>query len=237
MTATLARQENRKFSEVEFCETGLIVDPRGCLYWPDENLLVFSDLHLEKGSSFAARKGVFIPPYDTKQTLTNMALCVADWQPATVVSLGDSFHDADASMRLPESYRHSLARLMEGLDWVWISGNHDPEPPRELGGIFCEELHIGPLNFVHQPLRKYQTGEIAGHLHPCAKIRRRGKSVRRHCFVGDDNRLIMPAFGAFTGGLNIRDDAYEGLFDPANLRAWMLSGTDVYEIAGKHLVR
>ncbi|MEM9278618.1 MAG: ligase-associated DNA damage response endonuclease PdeM [Pseudomonadota bacterium] len=222
---------------MEFRGERLIVDPRGCLFWPEQSLLVVSDLHLEKGSSFAARKGVLMPPYDTHATLETLALCITDWQPKTVISLGDSFHDADASLRLPQSCRLAIRQLMENRDWLWVCGNHDPNPPEDLGGTFCTEIQIGQLSFIHEPLIRFRDGEVAGHLHPCAKIRRRGKAVKRRCFVADGKRLIMPAFGAFTGGLNVLDKAYEGLFDKHGLRTWLLSGSDVYEIAGKQLVR
>ena len=236
MTAT-ARKLEPNYVEVEFLDQTLLIDPRGCLFWPDEKLLVVSDLHLEKGSSFAARKGMFLPPYDTQATLELLALCISDWQPETVVSLGDSFHDRDAALRLPDGYRLALCQLMEGRDWIWVCGNHDPTPPEKLGGSFCTEIQIGPINFIHEPFVDFRSGEIAGHLHPCAKIRRRGKSVRRRCFVGDENRMIMPAFGAFTGGLNVRDRAYEGLLAKDSLRAWLLSNSAIYEINGKQLVR
>ncbi len=223
-------------AELEFCDCELLIDARGCLFWPEEKLLVVSDLHLEKGSSFAARKSIFMPPYDTQATLERLALCIADWQPNTVISLGDSFHDEDASLRLSQSCRLALRQLMEGRDWIWVCGNHDPTPPKNLGGTFCTEIQIGPLNFLHEPLSDFRTGEIAGHLHPKAKIRRRGKAVRRRCMVGDDNRLILPAFGAFTGGLNIRDKAFDGLFDQDSLSAWLLGQDAVYRISGKQLV-
>lgn len=214
----------------------LRVDPRGCLFWPQQELLVVSDLHLEKGSSFASRNGVLMPPYDTHATLERLAMCVSDWQPKTIVSLGDSFHDEDASLRLPQSCRLALRQLMEGREWIWVSGNHDPKPPENLGGTFCTELAIGSLNFVHEPQSGFRPGEVAGHLHPAAKIRMRGKGVRRRCFAGDGKRLIMPAFGSFTGGLNIRSDAYDGLFDQANLEAWLLGENAVYRIGGRQLV-
>ena len=223
-------------TELEFGDCRMVMDRRGCLIWPDEGLLVVSDLHLEKGSSFAARRSVFMPPYDTQATFERLALCIADWQPRTVISLGDSFHDEDASFRLPQSYRLALRLLMENRDWIWVCGNHDPAPPENLGGTFCSEIQIGPLNFLHEPLGDYRVGEIAGHLHPKAKIRRRGKTVRRRCLVGDGNRLILPAFGAFTGGLNIRDKAYDGLFDQSKLVAWLLGQDAVYRISGKQLV-
>lgn len=213
------------------------MDPRGSLFWPEERLLVISDLHLEKGSSFAAHRGVFLPPYDTHTTLEALALCITDWQPVRVVSLGDSFHDESASTRLPQSCKLRLRQLMENRDWIWVSGNHDPKPPEDIGGTFCSELQIGALNFIHEPRTIYRDGEIAGHLHPCAKIRRRGKTVRRRCFVADDKRMILPAFGAFTGGLNVRNEAFDGLFENHLLRAWMLSGAEVYAVNGKALVR
>ncbi|MEM7070022.1 MAG: ligase-associated DNA damage response endonuclease PdeM [Pseudomonadota bacterium] len=222
--------------EMEFRGETLLVDPRGCLFWPKESLLVVSDLHLEKGSSFAARKGSFMPPYDTHATLEQLALCVTDWQPKTIVSLGDSFHDEDATSRLPQSCRLALNQLMEGREWIWISGNHDPIPPENLGGIFCTELMIGPINFLHEPLLDFAQGEIAGHLHPAAKIRRRGKAVRRRCFAGDGKRLIMPAFGAFTGGLNVKDEAFDGLFSRTEMQAWLLGKETVYRINGQQLV-
>lgn len=208
----------------------------GALYWPDQNLLIVSDLHLEKASSFAAKKGMMLPPYDTQVTLEMLAMRVTQLNPKQVISLGDSFHDEEASVRLPNSYRLALKQLMEGREWIWICGNHDPSPPEDLGGEFCEEMHIGNLHFKHEPLTNFKPGEIAGHLHPCAKIRRKGKAVRRKCFASDGNRLIMPAYGAFTGGLNVRDQAYDGLFEPSDLVSWMLSGDTIFQISGRQLV-
>ncbi|MEM7214944.1 MAG: ligase-associated DNA damage response endonuclease PdeM [Pseudomonadota bacterium] len=234
--AVQAKQDDRHFAEIVFRDQQLCIDPRGCLYWPQERLLVVSDLHLEKGSSFAMRRNQFLPPYDTQATLELLALCIDDWRPETVLSLGDSFHDLNASLRLPQSYRLALQQLMAGREWLWVCGNHDPQPPKDLGGTFCSEIFIGALNFIHEPGVDFRHGEIAGHLHPSAKIRRRGKTVRRRCVAGDQNRLIMPAFGTFTGGLNIKDEAYKGLFDKTHLRAWMLSNSEVYEIPDKQLV-
>jgi len=223
--------------EINFQRETLLIDPRGCLIWPREDLLVVSDLHLEKGSSYAARQGRFIPPYDTHATLEQLALCVMDWQPKTIISLGDSFHDEDASLRLPQSCRLALRQLMDGRNWIWVCGNHDPKPPENLGGEFCTEIMIGPLNFLHEPKPEFRTGEIAGHLHPAGKIRRLGKSVRRRCLVSDSRRLIMPAFGAFTGGLNIKDPAFGDLFENSDLEAWLLGKDAVYQISGNQLVR
>ncbi len=125
---------------------------------------------------------------------------------------------------------------MQGREWIWESGNHAPSPPKDLGGTFCEDIHIGNLNFCHEPKTEFKKGEIAGHLHPAAKIKQRGKTLRRRCFVSDEARLIMPAFGSFTGGLNVLDEAYADLFTGRNFKSWMLSGDHVFEIDGRKLV-
>jgi len=210
-------------------------DFSGLLIWPDERIAIVADLHLEKGSSFAAR-GSMLPPYDTAVTLAALAVRIAHWNPRTVVALGDSFHDAKASERLPDEYRSLLAGIMAGRDWVWISGNHDPEPPADLGGSHASELAIGGIVLRHEPSASFAPGEIAGHLHPQARIVRRGKAVRRPCFATDGARMVMPAFGAFTGGLNLRDKAFEGLFDATRLHAHMLGRERIYTIGGRMLV-
>ncbi len=233
----LAKTKDTTGREIGFLDNQLVLDASGCLFWPDEELLIVSDLHLEKGSSFAAKKGLFIPPYDTQATLETLALRILHWQPKTVLSLGDSFHDDNAATRLPNSYKQNLTQLMLGREWVWVSGNHDPSPPEDLGGTFCEEIHIGNLNFCHEPKPDFKSGEIAGHLHPSAKIKQRGKTIRRRCFIGDEIRIIMPAFGAFTGGLNVLDEAYTKLYSKRDFTTWMLSGEHVFEINGKKLVR
>ena len=137
---------------------------------------------------------------------------------------------------MPSAYREQLAGLMKSREWVWIAGNHDPLPPADLGGTNCEELTLGGVTFRHKPEPACPSGEISGHLHPVARIVRRGKAVRRRCLVSDDVRMIMPAFGAFTGGLNIREPAFEGLFDPARLHAHLLGNQRVFTIGGDQLV-
>lgn len=212
----------------------IVCDARGALYVPAARLLVVSDLHLEKGSSFA-RRGMLMPPYDTAATLARLGAVIADHAPKIVVSLGDSFHDSDGAGRLPEPYRESLAALMAGLDWYWVAGNHDPSPPTGLGGESVREIAVGNLVFRHEPSARAGPGEIAGHLHPCARIVQRGRSVRRRCFASDGLRLIMPAFGSFTGSLNVLDRAYAGLFSRDGLVAYMLGVDRVYAIAGAML--
>jgi DNA ligase-associated metallophosphoesterase len=213
---------------------GALCDPRGTLYFPALALLAVSDLHLEKGSSLA-RRGAFLPPYDTSATLHRLEAAVAARKPRIVVSLGDSFHDGDGAARLHPALRERLEILMAGRDWFWIAGNHDPEAPADLPGETVRELAIGALLFRHEPSRERVRGEIAGHLHPCARIVRRGRSIRRRCFASDGSRMIMPAFGAYTGSLNVLDRAYAGLFCRESLTAYMLGTDRVFAISGAML--
>jgi DNA ligase-associated metallophosphoesterase len=220
--------------------------PEGALWWADERLLVVADLHLEKGSSFA-RRGQMLPPYDTVETLARLTGLVGRLQPRTVVALGDSFHDGEGAARLSAGHRAVLAGLMAGREWVWIAGNHDPERPAGLGGMTADALAVGPLTFRHEPVAPDAAeaapgsssgrahGEIAGHLHPSARVYGRGKSVRRRCFAGDGLRLILPAFGAYAGGLDVTHPAFAGLFAPETFRAFMLGEERVYAVGPRAL--
>lgn len=208
-----------------------VCDPSGALFLPDDRLLVVSDLHLEKGSSYA-RRGSFLPPYDTAATLRRLGVVIARYRPSVIVSLGDSFHDAGGSGRMPETFRNHLLGLMTGREWYWIAGNHDPVAPEGLPGRSVGELALGDLVFRHEPTVERAEGEIAGHLHPGARIVRRGRSVRRACFACDGSRLIMPAFGSLTGTLNVLDEAFAGLFRREFLMAYMLGKDRVFPIAG-----
>jgi DNA ligase-associated metallophosphoesterase len=210
----------------------LVADRAGALYWPAHNLLAVADLHLEKGSSFAAR-GVLLPPYDTASTLARLAALLARYAPRLVVSLGDSFHDGGGPARLADTDRATLRGLQRGRDWVWIAGNHDPDPAENIGGRFVAALKLGTLTFCHQPTES-GAGEIAGHLHPVARVSRRGRSVSRRCFAADNSRIVMPAFGAYTGGLNVRDRAFAAVFRTLAFTAHMLGERGVYAVAGKH---
>ncbi|MEL6664132.1 MAG: ligase-associated DNA damage response endonuclease PdeM [Pseudomonadota bacterium] len=224
----------RNLDPVELHLAGAVLTPlcEGALWWSDQRVLVVSDLHLEKGSSYAAR-GQMLPPYDTDVTLGHVeALCRA-LLPATVISLGDSFHDRGAELRLSGRATARIQALTSACDWVWVEGNHDPDPPKHLGGRAARTLSIGPLVFRHEP--EGEVGEVAGHLHPAAKVRGRGRSVRRRCFATDGDRLIMPALGAFTGGLNVRDAAFRSLF-PDGLMAFALGTDRVYALTDKQLI-
>jgi len=215
---------------IAICDVALHADPAGALYWPDEGLLVVSDLHLEKGSSFA-RRGMLLPPYDTAATLSRLARVIAHYAPRIVVALGDNFHDGGGPARLSDEDRAQLSALQRGREWIWITGNHDPEPADGIGGVFYETLTRGALTFRHLPSGR--PGDVCGHLHPLARISHRGRVVSRACFAADATRLVMPAFGAFTGGLNVRDAAFADLFGTLTFTAHMLGADRLYAFAAK----
>ncbi len=208
--------------------------PEGALWWDELRLLVVADLHLEKGSSFA-RRGQLVPPYDTVETLSRLARLIARLNPQAVIALGDSFHDSEGAANLSASDRAILRGLQAGREWIWIAGNHDPDRPSGLDGMAVDQLAIGKLVFRHEPMAGASEGEVAGHLHPCARVYGVGKSVRRRCFAGDGYRLILPAFGAYAGGLDILDPAFDGLFAAETFRAFMLGDDRVYAVGRRAL--
>ena len=221
-------------TQTQLMVNGVLVRPlaQGALWWPDERLLVVSDLHLEKGSSFAAR-GQMLPPYDSAATLSIIEGLVAEHAPDIVISLGDSFHDRRAETRMSDGCVQRVRALTGAADWVWVEGNHDPDPPAELGGRAARTLRLGPLVFRHEPTG--EVGEIAGHLHPAVRIGSAHRTLRRKCFVSDGRRLVMPALGAFTGGLNILDEAFSLAFPEGGQMAFALGQDQVYPVARDRL--
>lgn len=183
----------------------------GALWIERESALVAADLHLEKGSAFAAR-GQLLPPYDTADTLRRLAQEVAALDPRVVVLLGDAFHDSHAEERLAAEDARQVHAIAAGRTLVWVLGNHDPQPPKGLPGQSVEALDLLGLKLRHEPEPGPAHAEAAGHLHPCARVAAAGRSVRRRCFVTDGRRVVLPAFGAYAGGLSIRDAAFAGLF-------------------------
>ena len=183
----------------------------GALWLETERALVVADLHLEKGSSYAAR-GQMLPPYDTRETLRRLAAEVAALAPAVVVLLGDTFHDRRSEERLAAEDAEALRELARGRTLVWVVGNHDADGPQALPGETADELSMRGLTFRHEPQAGLRPGEVAGHLHPAARVTASRGSVRRRCFITDGERAILPAFGAYAGGLNVRDEAFAGLF-------------------------
>lgn len=192
----------------------LAADPMGGLWWPDARMLVVADMHLEKGSAFAAR-GQMLPPYDTVETLNRLGQLISKHDPRLVLCLGDSFHDGEAGARLSGKDIERIRMLMRGRDWIWLAGNHDPEPPGWLGGQVVSELALAPLVFRHAPSHQAVAGEIAGHLHPKATVAVNGRRMSRRCFAEDGLRLILPAFGAYTGGLDVLDPDFAPAFGAA----------------------
>ncbi|PVM88198.1 ligase-associated DNA damage response endonuclease PdeM [Caulobacter radicis] len=206
----------------------------GALWLEAERALVVADLHFEKGSSYAARFGQMLPPYDTRETLTRLEAEVAAVAPATLIFLGDSFHDGAGEDRLAADDAERLRALSVGRDLIWAVGNHDADGPRALPGQVIDEMPIGGLILRHEPEPGIQPGEVAGHLHPAARVSSGRGSVRKRCFVTDGQRLILPAFGAYTGGLNILDAAFAGLFSAPPL-AGALGGKRVHAVGPKSL--
>jgi len=190
--------------------------PSGGLWLEGERTLVCADLHLEKGSAYAAR-GQLLPPYDTRETLRRLGADVAMLDPDRIVLLGDTLHDVQAHARIDAADAAALERIADGRALVWVVGNHDPEGPGGLAGEAVADLEVQGLTLRHEPQPGDRPGEVAGHLHPCARVMGKSRSVRRRCFVTDGRRLILPAYGAYAGGLSIRDGAFSGLFARAPL--------------------
>jgi DNA ligase-associated metallophosphoesterase len=216
------------------CGLPLIADRSGALYWHAERTLLVADLHLEKGSAHAER-GALLPPYDTRETLARLAEAVDRYDPSRVIALGDSFQDRYGPQRLRTDDLEQLEALQGGRDWLWIVGNHDPAIGTRAGGRVCLSVKLAGLTLRHAPAAGGVTHEIAGHLHPAAKISMYGASIRRPCFVGNGRRLVMPAFGAFAGGLNVLDDAFQPLFGNGGMGVWMLGQSGLYPVATRYL--
>lgn len=205
----------------------LVLDLSGALYLPGERTLIVADLHLEKGSAYAAR-GVLLPPYDSASTLALLGATIRRYQPARVIALGDSFHDRGAEARLGDASYGVLRALQQGRDWLWITGNHDPAISAAMGGAVQDGLELGGVRLRHEPSTD-DAPEIAGHLHPAAKVRMRGRALRRRCFALSAKRCVMPAMGAYAGGLNVRDAAFAPLFR-TGLSAHLLGDRRLFRI-------
>jgi DNA ligase-associated metallophosphoesterase len=173
----------------------------GALYWPARQALLVADLHLEKASWFA-RLGQFLPPYDSHATLTALAREVERTGARRLYCLGDSFHDRFGCDRLPAAARALLEKMTAALDWTWIVGNHDPGFSDHCGGRLAEELEVGGIVLRHEAVREDSRPEMSGHFHPKLRVHLHGRQVSRRCFVVSETKLILPAFGSLTGGLD-----------------------------------
>ena len=205
----------------------LTLTAAGALWWPARRALVFADLHLGKGEAIA-RRGSFLPPYDTIDTLSRLAAEIERRDPAHVICLGDSLHEPGSAPRLDRACRELVAALMHVRRWTWVHGNHDADAAAALGGEALAELALDGIAFRHAATDA-PPGEISGHYHPKARVRGYGRSVARPCFVEDGRRLILPAFGAFTGGLDVADPAIAGLF-PAGFTAHLTGKTGLFSL-------
>lgn len=211
-----------------------VLDLSGAMYVPEHDALLVADLHLEKGSSFASR-GQLLPPYDSRETLAALVDVVRRFDPRMVIALGDSFHDVGGPARLGEDERAALREAQGGRNWIWATGNHDRTLPDDIGGEVVAEWVLGPLVLRHEPQAR-ATDEVAGHLHPVGKVVMRGRGVRRRCFVTDGTRCVMPAFGAYAGGLNVCDAAFKPLF-AAGFTAHLIGTERIFAIARAMLCR
>lgn len=220
--------------EIEVAGARLTADLGGALWWAEKRLLAVADLHLEKGSAFAARTGQMLPPYDSRATLARFSALAERYQPQTIVCLGDNFHDPEGPARLDAEAKQSVVALMRKRRFVWIEGNHDAAAALALGGESALELEIGPLVFRHEPKAGHAPGELCGHLHPVASVSTRVRRLRRRCFVSDGARCVLPAFGAFTGGLDVFDAAFAPLF-PGVFAAYLLGRDRVYPFTHSRL--
>jgi DNA ligase-associated metallophosphoesterase len=198
--------------EIAFAGEMLVARSSGALWWAAERLLCVADLHLGKSERLARRAGALLPPYETAETLERLASEIAALAPARVVCLGDSFDDCAAGEALAAADMARLTALMAGRHWVWIAGNHDPAPPA-FGGRRLAELGAGPLTFRHAAVPD-ATAEVSGHWHPKLRLALRGGAVSRPCFLVDAARLVLPAFGAYTGGLRADHPSLRALFGP-----------------------
>lgn len=206
----------------------ILLDACGAAFVKDHGALLFADLHFGKANAYA-RSRQFLPPYDTLDTLKRMAEAVARHKPEVVIALGDSFHDPQSAQSLSPREQDLLHALTRQTRFVWIAGNHDPQPPHWLSGDVAASLRLGNLVFRHMPHSAYEPGEIAGHLHPCAHVTKWGRNVRRRCFVSDGSRMVLPSFGAYTGGLDVSHVAIASLF-AGRFHAYMLGHARVYAV-------
>ncbi len=218
---------------IEAAGAAFSADVSGALWCARSATLVVADLHFEKGSARAAR-GVHLPPYDTRATLKALALAMARYRPHRLIALGDSFHDCGGPARLDADDLAAIRALSDAVEVLWVTGNHDPEIPAFVGGRVVSEVAVGDLVFRHEPQPGVHA-EVAGHLHPVAAVTSRGRRLRRRCFVSDGRRIVLPAFGAYTGGLNVLSEPFRPLFQGRDFAVWMIGRDAVHRVSGRRL--
>jgi DNA ligase-associated metallophosphoesterase len=219
---------------ISICGKALVADQSGALFWPGEKALIVADLHLEKASAFAER-GQMPPPYDTRQTLIRLAEAIDRYDAEFVIALRDSLHDPGPASRIDAEDLALLRIIQQDRRWIWVAGNHNPVVSHACGGERVAEVVLAGIALRHEPRPARVTHEIAGHLHPAARLSVYGASIRRPCFVGNGLRLVMPAFGAFTGGLNVLEEAFAPLFGDDGMSAWLLGYDGLLPVAPRQL--
>jgi len=213
----------------------LVPDLSGALYVPGFKALLIADLHLEKASNMAKR-GLHLPPYDTRASLAQLEAVTTQARPEQLIFLGDSFHDDEARERISEEDLMRLRIITERVNTVWITGNHDPHPPTDIGGRIADEVVLGGVTLRHEPKQLgTEEFEIAGHLHPGSAVSQRGRRIHCKCFIGNASRLIMPAFGSFTGALSISAPPFKSLFAEKDFHVWMLGNRAIYKFPARRV--
>lgn len=207
------------FADQEWCLGSANGHLGGALFWPRENALLVADLHLEK-ASFFARHGQMLPPYDSRATLERVAQAIRETGARRVFCLGDNFHDNDGPARLEPHAAGMLAALTRATDWVWITGNHDAAMENVAGGTLAQELAVGRVILRHRAKAGETAPELSGHFHPKLRLVQRGRRIARACLVASQDhagsgRMILPAFGALTGGMDAGDPAILAALQPA----------------------
>ncbi len=215
---------------VSVCGRQLIADNSGALYWPSQSTLLVADLHVQNAP---AEHGAPMPSA-TRRTLTRLAEVMDRYEPARVIALGDGAH-TDAPARMSAEDLEVLRILQEDREWVWVTRHHDAESAPQIGGRACREIEISGIALRPEPAASWTTHEIGAHMRPAARLSMYGYSIRRACFVGNGRRLVMPAFGAPTGGLNVLDPAFHALFGSGGMAVWMLGEEGLYPVAPRLL--
>jgi len=234
-----ARETSRTTIPVTLAGQTVVLDHSGAAWLPETGDLLVADLHFEKGSAFAARGQALLPPYDTAETLRRLEHVIKRIEPKRVVCMGDTLHDLAGETRMAETDRNRLARMVAKQDWVWIAGNHDPAPPDGYGGKAAPELRVGNLllrhDVDHGPDAAIPAGEVIGHYHPKAAVRVRGRRISGRCFATDGRLMILPAFGAFTGGLNATEPAIANLLS-SDFQVFMIGRKGLFRFRRDQLI-
>ena len=205
---------------LSFANEELLIAGGRALYWPRERALLVADLHLEKASWYA-KAGQMLPPYDSRETLERLADAVKETGARRVITLGDNFHDSEGTSRLDPYAAGMLEGLTRSLDWIWITGNHDEQMHRSFGGTLVEELELNGVVLRHIAKRGETRPELSGHFHPKMRVKIRDRHISRPCGVvsrsaNTGDRMILPAFGALTGGMDAGAPEILKVLQPAN---------------------